>query len=162
MGHGFDDSGSQYDGDGALRNWWTDSDRQEFESRTAKLVGQFDGFTVVDGTAVNDEFTQGENIGDLSGLTIAYKAYQLSKNGQAAPELDGMSGDQRVFYGWAQVWRRKYRDEELLNRIKTDPHSPSEFRTNGTLMNMPEFMQAFDVQEGDGMYLAPEEQVKIW
>ncbi|NVK21040.1 MAG: peptidase M13 [Kangiellaceae bacterium] len=162
MGHGFDDSGSQYDGDGKLRNWWTDEDRTEFEKRTDKLVAQYNEFTVLDDVHVNGEFTQGENIGDLGGMTIAYKAYQLSKNGEEAPVIDGMTGDQRVFYGWAQVWRRKYRDEELRKRIDTDPHSPSEFRANGTVMNMPEFHEAFDVKPGDKMYTAPEDRVKIW
>lgn len=162
MGHGFDDSGSQYDGDGKLRNWWTEDDLTEFTKRTDKLVAQYNNFTVLDGVHVNGEFTQGENIGDLGGLTIAYKAYQLSKEGKPAPVIDGMTGDQRVFYGWAQVWRRKYRDEELRKRIDTDPHSPSEFRANGTVMNMPEFHEAFDVKPGDDMYLEPEERVKIW
>lgn len=162
MGHGFDDSGSQYDGDGKLRNWWTEEDLEEFTKRTDKLVAQYSDFTVLDDVHVNGEFTQGENIGDLGGLTIAYKAYQLSKNGEPAPVIDGMTGDQRVFYGWAQVWRRKYRDEELRKRIDTDPHSPSEFRANGTVMNMPEFHEAFDVKPGDEMYLEPEERVKIW
>ncbi len=162
MGHGFDDSGSQFDGDGKLRNWWTDEDRKEFEKRTNKLVAQYNDFTVLDDVHINGEFTQGENIGDLSGLTIAFKAYQLSKNGQPTPIIDGMTGDQRVFYGWAQVWARKYRDEELRKRIKTDPHSPSEFRANGTVQNMPEFHEAFDVKPDDKMYKAPEERVKIW
>ncbi|WP_251357977.1 M13 family metallopeptidase [Kangiella sp. TOML190] len=162
MGHGFDDSGSQFDGDGKLRNWWTEDDRKEFEKRTDKLVAQYNDFTVLDGVHVNGEFTQGENIGDLGGLTIAYKAYQLSKNGKEAPIIDGMTGDQRVFYGWAQVWARKYRDEELRKRIKTDPHSPAEYRANGTVMNMPEFHQSFDVKPGDKMYKAPEDRVKIW
>ncbi len=162
MGHGFDDSGSQYDGDGKLRNWWTEEDLAEFTKRTDKLVAQYNNFTVLDGVHVNGEFTQGENIGDLGGLTIAYKAYQLSKDGKPAPVIDGMTGDQRVFYGWAQVWRRKYRDEELRKRIDTDPHSPSEFRANGTVMNMPEFHEAFDVKPGDDMYLEPEKRVKIW
>ncbi|WP_417446880.1 M13 family metallopeptidase [Kangiella sp.] len=162
MGHGFDDSGSQYDGDGKLRNWWTEKDLTEFTKRTDQLVAQYNNFTVLDGVHVNGEFTQGENIGDLGGLTIAYKAYQLSKDGKPAPVIDGMTGDQRVFYGWAQVWRRKYRDEELRKRIDTDPHSPSEFRANGTVMNMPEFHEAFDVKPGDDMYLEPEERVKIW
>ncbi len=162
MGHGFDDQGSQYDGNGKLNDWWTDSDKEEFEKRTGKLVSQYDNFVVLDDVHINGEFTQGENIGDLSGLTIAYKAYQLSKNGKKAPVIDGLTGDQRVFAGWAQVWARKYRDEELRKRIDTDPHSPSEFRANGTVMNMPEFHEAFGVKEGDKMYLAPKERVKIW
>lgn len=162
MGHGFDDSGAQYDGDGKLRNWWTEDDLKEFEKRTDKLVAQYNNFTVLDGVHVNGEFTQGENIGDLGGLTIAYKAYQISKDGEKAPVIDGMTGDQRVFYGWAQVWRRKYRDAELRKRIDTDPHSPSEFRANGTVRNMPEFYEAFNVEPTDEMYLAPEKRVKIW
>ena len=162
MGHGFDDQGSQYDGDGRLKDWWTEKDRSEFKNRTNKLVGQFDAFTVLDGVKLNGEFTQGENIGDLSGLTIAYKAYQLAKKNSSAPIIDGLTGDQRVFAGWAQIWGRKYRDEELLRRIDTDPHSPSEFRTNGIVMNMPEFYKAFDVKEADKLYLPPEERVKIW
>lgn len=162
MGHGFDDSGSQFDGDGKLRNWWTIKDRAEFKKRTDKLVAQYDNFVVLGDVHVNGEFTLGENIGDLGGMTIAYKAYQLAKNGKEAPVIDGLTGDQRVFVGWAQVWGRKYRDEELAKRIKTDPHSPSEFRANGTVMNMPEFHQAFDVKPGDKMYKAPEERVKIW
>lgn len=162
MGHGFDDSGSQYDGDGKLSNWWTEEDRAEFEKRAAKLIAQFDGFTVLDGIAVNGEFTQGENIGDLSGLTIAFKAYQSTKQNGEAPIIDGLTGDQRVFAGWAQVWARKYRDEELRKRIETDPHSPSEFRANGTVMNMPEFYAAFNVTADDKMYIEPEKRVKIW
>jgi len=163
MGHGFDDQGSQYDGNGKLSNWWTESDREEFEKRTGKLVDQYNGFVVLDNVHLNGEFTQGENIGDLSGLTIAYKAYQLSKAGkQNTPVLDGFTGDQRVFAGWAQVWARKYRDQELRKRIDVDPHSPSEFRANGTVMNMPEFHQAFGVEQKDKMYLAPQDRVKIW
>ncbi len=162
MGHGFDDQGSKFDGDGNLRNWWTDQDREEFEKRTNKLVEQYNDFTVLDGIHVNGEFTQGENIGDLGGMTIAYKAYQLSLDGEESPVIDGYTGEQRFFLGWAQVWRRKYRDEELAKRIKTDPHSPSEFRANGTVQNMPEFYEAFDVKEGDEMYISPEQRVKIW
>lgn len=160
MGHGFDDQGSKYDGDGNLKNWWTDEDRKQFEMRTGQLIKQYDAFTVVDGTHVKGEFTQGENIGDLSGMAIAYKAFKA--NHPDSPVIDGFTGDQRFFMGWAQVWMRKYRDEELLRRIDTDPHSPSEFRANGILKNLPEFYEAFDVKPGDGMYLNPEERVKIW
>jgi putative endopeptidase len=162
IGHGFDDKGSTFDGDGALRNWWTDEDRAEFEGRTGALVDQFDAYQVFDDLHVNGEFTLGENIGDLGGLSIALKAYQMSLNGAAAPVLDGYTGEQRVFLGWAQVWRRKYRDEELRRRIAIDPHSPAEFRVNGIVRNVPEFYTAFDVQEGDVLYLPPEERVKIW
>ena len=162
MGHGFDDQGSQYNGDGKLQNWWTEDDRKEFKARTGKLVAQYSGFTVLDDVHLNGEFTQGENIGDLSGLTIAFKAYQASLDGKSGPVIDGLTANQRVFAGWAQVWARKYRDAELRKRIDTDPHSPSEFRTNGTVMNMPEFYQAFDVKEGDKLYTEPELRVKIW
>jgi endothelin-converting enzyme/putative endopeptidase len=162
MGHGFDDSGSQYDGDGKLSNWWTENDRKEFEARTGKLVAQYNSFKVLGDVAVNGEFTQGENIGDLSGLTIAFKAYKATPEAKNAPVIDGLSGDQRVFAGWAQVWARKYRDEELRKRIDTDPHSPSEFRANGTVGNMPEFYKAFDVKPEDKMYVKPEDRVKIW
>ncbi len=162
IGHGFDDSGSQYDGDGNLRNWWTDTDREEFERRTAVLVEQFNAFEPLPGQFINGKFTLGENIGDLGGMTIAHKAYQLSLNGKPAPIIDGLTGDQRFFMGWGQVWARKYRDEELSQRLITDPHSPSEFRVNGIVRNMPEFYNAFDVKPEDGLYLAPEQRVKIW
>ncbi|MCI5073272.1 M13 family metallopeptidase [bacterium] len=163
MGHGFDDKGSLYNGKGELKNWWTEQDKQAFKKKTEKLVAQFNAFTVLDGELhVNGEFTQGENIGDLSGLTIAYKAYRLSLNGKEAPVIDGYTGDQRFFMGWSQVWRRKFTDEALADRIKTDPHAPSEFRTNGTVMNMPEFMQAFDVKPSDKLYREPKDRVKIW
>ena len=162
MGHGFDDSGSQYDGDGELRNWWTDSDREKFELRTKKLIKQFDNYTVVDGTNVNGEFTQGENIGDLAGIVIAYKAYQLSKGNKEAPVIDGLTGDERFFYGWATIWAVKSTDEAILRQIKTDPHSPGEFRANGPLVNMPEFIDLFSIKENDNMYIPEKERIKIW
>ena len=162
IGHGFDDQGSQYDGDGNLRNWWTEQDLAEFKARTSKLVAQYNAFEPLPGKHVNGEFTLGENIGDLGGLTIAHKAYQLSLNGQPAPVIDNLSGDQRFFMGWAQVWARKYREEELSQRLVTDPHSPSEYRCNGIVRNLPEFYAAFDVKEGDALFLRPEERVKIW
>ena len=162
MGHGFDDKGSKYDGNGELRNWWTDSDRKKFEERTKKLIDQYNGYTVVDGTPVNGEFTQGENIGDLAGIVIAYKAYQLSKKGKDAPEIDGLSGDQRFFYGWATIWGSKSTDEQLIRQIKTDPHSPGEFRANGPLVSMPEFINLYKIKKGDGMFIDPNDRVKIW
>jgi endothelin-converting enzyme/putative endopeptidase len=163
MGHGFDDKGSLYNEKGELKNWWTEEDKKAFDARTQKLVDQFNQFTVLDGKIhVNGEFTQGENIGDLSGLSIAYRAYQISLDGKPAPVIDGYTGDQRFFMGWAQVWRRKFTDQEMRKRIETDPHSPSEFRTNGTVMNMPEFIQAFEVQPSDQLYRSPEQRVKIW
>jgi putative endopeptidase len=162
IGHGFDDQGSKYDGDGNLKSWWTEEDRKAFESRTTKLIAQFDGFEALPGQHVKGALTIGENIGDLSGLQIAYKAYKMSLGGKEAPVLDGLTGDQRFFAGWAQVWRRKYRDAELMNRLSTDPHSPSEFRCNGIVRNLPEFHAAFGVKEGDKLYLKPEERVKLW
>ena len=162
MGHGFDDQGSKYDGEGNLENWWTDEDREKFTERTQTLIDQFAKFEVFDDLNVNGELTLGENIGDLAGLTISYRAYQISLNGKEAPVLDGMTGDQRFFMGIGQVWRYKATDEAQRNRVMTDPHSPPRFRVNGTLPNMPEFVAAFDVQEGDDMYLPPEDRVKIW
>lgn len=162
IGHGFDDAGSTFDGDGALRNWWTDTDRQEFEARTAKLVEQFNEFEALPELFVNGEYTLGENIGDLGGISIALKAYHLTLEGEEAPVIDGYTGDQRVFIGYGQVWASKYRDEALRNQIQTDTHSPTKFRTNGALRNVPEFYEAFDVTEENDLYLPPEERVKIW
>ncbi|SHF62373.1 endothelin-converting enzyme [Microbulbifer donghaiensis] len=162
IGHGFDDKGSKFDGKGYLNNWWTDSDRSNFEQLTGKLVAQYNGYEPIDGEHVNGELTLGENIGDLSGLGIAYKAYKMSLNGQEAPIIDGFTGDQRLFMGWAQVWRSKIRDEALSERLKTDPHSPAEYRVKGVLPNLSAFYTAFEVKEGDGMYLPEEERVVIW
>ena len=162
IGHGFDDSGSTFDGNGELRNWWTDDDRAEFEKRTAKLVEQYNAFAPFDDLNVNGEFTLGENIGDLGGISIGLLAYEMSLNGEEAPVIDGLTGQQRVFLGYGQVWRNKYRDEALRLLIGTNPHSPSMYRTNGAVRNVPEFYEAFNVQEGDALYLPPEERVKIW
>ena len=162
IGHGFDDKGSTFDGDGALRNWWTDEDRAEFENRTGKLVDQFSAYAPFDDLNVNGEFTLGENIGDLGGLSIGLLAYKMSLAGEEPPRIDGYTGEQRALLGWAQVWRRKYRDEELRRRIATDPHSPAEYRVNGIVRNMPEFYEAFGVTEDGALYLPPEERVKIW
>ncbi len=162
IGHGFDDSGSTFDGDGVLRNWWTDEDRAEFEARTAKLIEQYSAFRPFDDLAVNGEFTLGENIGDLGGISIGLLAYKLSLNGAEAPVIDGLTGVQRVFLGYGQVWRAKSREEATRVRIATDPHSPPQYRANGAVRNVPEFYEAFNVQEGDALYLPPEERVKIW
>lgn len=162
IGHGFDDQGAKYDGDGNLRNWWTESDKEQFQERGKKFVEQYNGFEVFEGEFVNGELTLGENIGDLGGLTIAYKAYKLSLDGQPSPVLDGFTGEQRVFLGWAQIWRRLYRDDELRTRLVTDPHSPSKYRVNGIVQNMPEFYEAFNVKKGDAHYLPEEDRVKIW
>jgi len=162
ISHGFDDSGRQLDGDGNLRDWWTADDGAHFKQRAGELVKQFAGYSVLDGRHLNGELTLGENIGDLSGMAIALKAYHLSLGGKPSPEIDGFTGDQRFFLGWAQIWRRKYRDEELLKRLVTDPHSPSEFRTNGPTSNIDAFYDAFAVKPIDRMYRAPNERVKIW
>ena len=162
ISHGFDDSGRQFDGDGNLRDWWTQADGDNFKKRAGDLVKQFAGYSVLDNRHLNGELTLGENIGDLSGMAVAFKAYHLSLAGKTAPEIDGFTGDQRFFLGWAQVWRRKYRDEELLKRLLTDPHSPSEFRTNGPTSNIDAFYDAFGVKPTDRMYRAPNERVKLW
>ena len=162
IGHGFDDSGRRFDGNGVLRDWWTEEDTTKFEERKNALAAQYDGYEVIDGLTINGQFTSGENIGDLGGLSIAYLAYKMSLNGEEAPVIDGWTGDQRFFMGWAQVWRSKARDAETKRRLTVDPHSPPKFRANGAAVNVPAFYTAFDVKEGDGMYLPPEERVKIW
>jgi predicted metalloendopeptidase len=162
ISHGFDDQGRKFDGRGVLRDWWTDKDNELFMARAGALVKQYDAYSPIPGTNVSGELTLGENIGDLSGLAVAYKAYQLALDGRPAPVLDGFTGDQRFFIGWSQVWARNYREDELRKRLKTDPHSPSEYRANGILRNMPAFGKAFDVKEGDKLYLPPEQLVRIW
>lgn len=162
LGHGFDDQGAKFDGDGNLRNWWTDADKTEFEKRGKQLVEQYNQYSPLEGMHVNGELTLGENIGDLGGLTVALKAYKLSLEGKDAPVIDGFTGEQRFFLSWSQVWRRKGREEYLRNMLLTDPHSPSEYRVIGIVSNIPEFYTAFDVKEGDKMYIAPEKRVKIW
>lgn len=164
IGHGFDDQGSRYDGDGNLKNWWTEDDRKEFEKRTSSLIAQYNALAPeeVPDTNVNGALTIGENIGDLGGATIAYKAYKIALAGADAPKLDGLTGDQRFFVGYAQVWRGKLRPEAMKVRLATDPHSPGEFRCNQILKNLPQFHKAFDVKPGDGLYMEPEVQVAIW
>jgi len=162
IGHGFDDKGSQSDGQGNLRNWWTDDDQSRFKAKTDALVKQYDAFEPIPGYHVNGALTLGENIGDNSGLAIAYKAYKISLHGQSAPVIDGLTGDQRFFMGFGQVWRSKMREAAQIQQVKTDPHSPGQFRANGTLRNQPAFYEAFGVKEGDKMYLKPEDRVIIW
>lgn len=165
IGHGFDDQGAKYDGDGNLVDWWTDADRAEFGARTKALIAQYDTYIprgLSSGHHVNGAFTVGENIGDLGGLSIALLAYQLSLNGQPAPVIDGLTGVQRVFYGWAQVWRTKSREAEAIRRLAVDPHSPPEFRCNGVLRNMDAFYDAFDGADTGALFLEPERRVKIW
>lgn len=162
IGHGFDDVGSAFDGDGVLRNWWQASDKLEFKERTKKLISQYDNFEVFDDLKVNGVFTLGENIGDLGGLAITLKAYDLSLSGEPAPVLDGFTGKQRVFIGYAQAWMYKSRELAMRQRIATDPHSPPKYRVNGVVRNIPEFYSVFDVKPTDALYLAPEDRVKIW
>ncbi|MFT5756684.1 MAG: putative endopeptidase [Alteromonadaceae bacterium] len=162
MGHGFDDQGSKYDAEGNLKNWWTEADLAAFKLRADNLVAQYDGYAVYDDLNVNGALTLGENIGDLSGVTIAYKAYKASLNGQEAPVIDGLTGNQRFFMGYAQIWRGKLVEKSMRNRVATDPHSPGEFRVLGILSNVDEFYKAFDIKVGDAMYLAPDKRVKIW
>jgi putative endopeptidase len=162
IGHGFDDQGSKFDGDGNLRSWWTEQDRSAFDALGAKLIEQYSQFEPLEGQHVNGELTLGENIGDLAGVTIGYKAYHMSLEGKEAPVIDGLTGDQRFFMGYAQVWRGKYRDEALRAQLLSDPHSPAEYRVNGIVLNVDAYYKAFDVKEGDAMYLKPEDRVKIW
>jgi putative endopeptidase len=165
IGHGFDDQGAKYDGDGNLVDWWTDDDRAEFGTRTKALIEQYEVYTprgLENGHHVNGAFTVGENIGDLGGLSIALLAYQLSLKGESAPVIDGLTGVQRVFFGWAQVWRTKSRDAEAVRRLAIDPHSPPEFRCNGVIRNIDVFYDAFDVTENDELYLDQQRRVRIW
>ena len=164
IGHGFDDQGSKYDGDGALNNWWSDSDRAAFEERTKALISQYDALIPEEApdVNVNGALTIGENIGDLGGLTIAYKAYQISLQGKPSPVVDGMSGEKRLMLSWAQIWRNKVRPEEMRRRIATDPHSPAEFRCNQILKNFTPFYEEFGVTENDALWLAEQSRVQIW
>jgi putative endopeptidase len=162
ISHGFDDQGSQYDGNGNLRDWWTAADHKNFAAKTGMLVAQYDSYSPLPGYNVNGKLTLGENIADNSGLAIAYKAYKLSLHGKKAPVIDGLTGDQRFFMGFAQVWRSKMREKQQIVQVKTDPHSPGQFRANGTMKNQPAFYSAFGVKPGDKMYLAPKDRVIIW
>ena len=164
IGHGFDDQGSRYDGDGNLNNWWTDFDRSEFEKRADQIISQYDQLSPLEtpDIKVNGALTIGENIGDIGGLAIAFKAYQLSLAGKVAPVIDGFTGEQRFFLGWAQCWRQKMRPEEIRRRVATDPHSPDEFRCNQVVRNLDEFYAAFNIQKDDLLFLPQEERVRIW
>ena len=162
MGHGFDDQGSKSDGDGVLRNWWTESDLIEFKTRTNQLVNQYNKFEPLPGEFINGQLTLGENIGDLGGLTIAHRAYKISLQNRESKKIDEFTGEQRFFMGWAQVWAYKYRDEALRNQLLTNPHSPASYRCNGVLRNMPEFASAYELKAADEMYLDPVKRVKIW
>ncbi|MEO6103557.1 MAG: M13 family metallopeptidase [Pseudoxanthomonas sp.] len=162
MGHGFDDQGSKSDFAGIQRQWWTAEDRAKFETRTKALGAQYDSYCPIAKTCVNGSLTMGENIGDLGGMSMALTAYHMSLKGKPAPVIDGLTGDQRFFLAWAQVWKNKMREEALVNQIKTNPHSPPEFRINGPVRNVDAWYTAFDVKPGDKLYLAPADRVHIW
>ena len=164
IGHGFDDQGSRSDGNGVLRNWWTDADNAAFKDLTGALIGQYNGFCPLDDgeTCINGALSLGENIGDLGGLSLAYRAYQMSLNGEEAPVIDGLTGDQRFFLAWAQVWRSKYREEALRRQLQTGPHSPPYFRVNGIVRNMDAWYEAFGVTQDNALYLPPEDRIQIW
>lgn len=162
IGHGFDDQGSRYNGDGKLEDWWTEEDQKKFKERTAALIAQYNAYEPIEGTKVNGVFTLGENIGDLSGFSISYKAYKISLNGKEAPIIDGLTGDQRFFIGWAQAFNSKSRDEALVTQIQTDPHSPNRYRVNGVVYNVDAFYEAFNVGPEHKLYIKPEDRVRIW
>ncbi|HEY2275861.1 MAG TPA: M13 family metallopeptidase [Steroidobacteraceae bacterium] len=162
MGHGFDDQGSKSDAHGVLHSWWQPEDTQAFKSRVDHLAAQYDGYTVLPGLNINGRLTLGENIGDLGGLSVAYEAYHRSLHGKPAPVRDGLSGDQRYFLAWAQVWRGLYREEQLRSQVMSNPHSPNQFRVNGVVRNVDAWYDAFSVRPGDQLYLPPQERVHIW
>jgi len=162
ISHGFDDAGSQFDADGNLQDWFTKADHDKFAAKTKALIAQYDAYEPVPDYHVNGALTLGENIGDNSGLAIAYKAYKISLGGREAPVIDGFSGDQRLYLGWVQVWRGKVREAEAIQRIKTDPHSPPSVRGTAPLRNQAGFYSAFKVKPGDKMYLPPDQRVSIW
>ena len=165
IGHGFDDQGRRFDFDGSVNDWWSEDTNARFEERAGRLGAQYNGYSPVEGMFVNGTFTMGENIGDLGGLQMAYTAYRNyvdeHHNGEA-PVIEGFTGDQRFFLAWAQVWRRLYREDNLIARLSTDPHSPSQYRTNGVVRNLDEWYAAFNITEDHALYLPPEERVKIW
>lgn len=162
IGHGFDDQGRKSDGEGVLRDWWTPQDATNFDARAQRLGAQYGEYEPLPGYKVRPGLTMGENIGDLAGITLGLEAYRLSLHGQPAPVLDGVTGDQRVFYGWAQVWASKYRDDAVKQQVATDPHSPAPFRVIGPLRNLDAWYDAFGVKEGQTYYLAPEDRVRLW
>jgi putative endopeptidase len=162
ISHGFDDQGAKYDADGSLRDWWLPADTEQFKSRTTQLGAMYSKYEPLPGVFVNGDLTMGENIGDLGGLLIALDAYHLSLGGKPAPVIDGFTGDQRFFLGFAQIWRAKYRDDAIRQQVVADPHSPAYFRTYGTVRNVDAWYDAFDVKEGDPMYVKPSDRVRIW
>jgi predicted metalloendopeptidase len=162
MGHGFDDQGAKSDAQGVLRDWWNENDVAAFTQVTDRLVAQYDGFSPLEGINVNGRLTLGENIGDNGGLQVAYHAYTISRGGREAAVLEGITGDQRFFLGWAQAWRSLIRDAALRNQVLTDPHSPAIYRCNGTVRNMDTWYAAFDVTAEDDLFLPADQRVTIW
>ena len=164
IGHGFDDQGAKSDGTGTLRNWWAESDLTRFTDLGDRLAAQYDAYCPYDDgkTCVNGRLTLGENIGDVGGLSLAYRAYRMSLNGEEAPVIDGLTGDQRFFLSWAQVWRSASREAAMRQQMLTDPHSPEYFRVNGVVRNQDAWYKAFDITPDDELYLPPEERVHIW
>lgn len=163
ISHGFDDSGSRFDGDGNLNNWWTDADRKNFDAKVGQLAAQYSAYEPVKGSFVNGKFTSGENIGDLGGVAVAYDALQMYLKDKGNPgKISGFTQDQRFFMSWATVWRTKATDQYMINQVKTDPHSPGMFRAFGPLVNQDSFIKAFDIKPGDKMYKAPQDRIKIW
>jgi putative endopeptidase len=163
ISHGFDDSGSKFDGDGNLNNWWTDADRKNFDAATTKLGEQYSAYEPVKGTFVNGKFTMGENIGDLGGSSVAYDALQMYLKDHGNPgKISGLTQDQRFFMSWATVWRTKSTDKATTNQVKTDPHSPGLYRSYGPIINLDAFQKAFNLKPGDKLYKAPEDRIRIW
>ena len=162
MTHGFDDQGRQFDGTGALADWWAPDDVVKFKAQTTRLAAQYSAFEPVSGAHVNGDLTMGENIADLGGLLLGLDAYHLSLHGAPAPVRDGLTGDQRVFFGWAQVWRSAIRDDDQRRRLVIDPHSPAKFRVDGVVRNIDAWYAAFGVKPGDALYVAPDQRVRIW
>jgi putative endopeptidase len=162
MGHGFDDQGAKSDANGMLRNWWQPADEQAFHQRVDRLDGQYSSFEALPALKLNGRLTLGENIGDLGGLSVANAAYHRALHGGSAPVLDGLTGDQRFFLSWAQVWRQKQRDEDLRSQVTSNPHSPAKFRVNGVVRNVDAWYPAFNVQPGEKLYLSADERVHIW
>ncbi|MEK6441782.1 M13-type metalloendopeptidase [Pseudonocardia sp. T1-2H] len=164
IGHGFDDQGSRYDGDGNLTDWWDAEDRAEFDRRSKALIAQYDALSPagLPDHKVNGALTVGENIGDLGGLTIALKAYTIATADEEPPVIDGLTGLQRVFFGWAQVWRAVTRDAEAIRRLAIDPHSPPDLRCNAVVTNLDAFHEAFGVEETDALFTDPGARVRIW
>jgi len=162
MTHGFDDQGSQYDDKGNMQNWWTTEDQTKFKSKTGGVVIQYNSFVLFDSLHVKGDLTLGENIADIGGLAIAYDAFKMTEQGKSNEKIDGFTPDQRFFLGFAQIWRLKNRDETMRMRLNVDPHSPEMFRVNGPLSNFHPFYAAFDVKEGDKLYIKPEDRARIW